>query len=80
MPRVFLAACLLLLPALAGCALADAIFSVFGDSYSAAGPSWDDKARHYDSQVEASQAYAEANRKTSDVESSPWQANALHSE
>jgi hypothetical protein len=78
MPRFRLAACLLLLPALAGCALADAIFSVFGDSYSAAGPSWGDKARHYDSQVEASQAYAEANRKTSDDASSPWHATALH--
>jgi len=54
MHRVLLAACLMLFPACSGCALSDAIFCLFGDSYSAAGPSWDDKQRHYDSQVEAS--------------------------
>ena len=68
---------LLLLPALSGCALSDAIFSLFGDSYSAAGPSWDDKQRHYESQVEASEAYAAANRKRSDASSSAWQVTAL---
>jgi len=62
MPRVLLAVCLLLLPACSGCSLSSAIFMVFGNSYSADGPSWDDKARHYNAQVEASQAYAAANR------------------
>jgi len=77
MPRLFLAACLLLLPACSGCALSDTIFWVFGDSYSAAGPSRDDKYRHYNSQVEASEAYAEANPPKSSDSSSSWQATAL---
>jgi hypothetical protein len=49
-----------MLPFLSGCSLSSAIFSIFGDSYSAAGPSWDDKERDYDARVEASQAYAAA--------------------
>jgi len=77
MPRVFLAACLLSLPICSGCALSDAIFCVFGDSYSAAGPSWDDKQRHYDAQVEASEAYAAANPPKPSDTSSSWQASAL---
>jgi hypothetical protein len=73
--RVILASCLLL-PACSGCA--SCLFSLFGDSYSAAGPSREDKEHDYDANVEASKAYAEANRKTSDGDSSPWQATALH--
>ena len=79
MPRIFLAACMLLLQACSGCSLSDAIFTVFGNSYSAAGPSWDDKARHYDAQVEASQAYAAANPAKPSTSSSSWQATALSS-
>ena len=70
-------ACLLLLPAIAGCSIADMMFAVFGDSYSATGPARSDRERHYDGQVEASQAYAAANRKSSSSSSDPWRATAL---
>jgi hypothetical protein len=42
------------------------------------GDSSDESVQHFNSQVEASEAYAEANRKSSDDDSSPWQASALH--
>ncbi len=79
MSRILVALGLLLVSVCAGCALSDAIFCVFGDSYSAAGPSWDDKKRHYDSQVEASEAYAAANPTRSTDSTSAWQASALSS-
>jgi hypothetical protein len=38
----------------------------------------DESVEHFNSQVEASEAYAEANRDTTEDDSSPWQATALH--
>ena len=61
--RTFLIVICFCLPvSFTGCALHDAIFAVFGDAYSGGGPSSDDRYRDYNERVEASQAYAEANR------------------
>jgi hypothetical protein len=69
MPKALLCAFLLLLPACSGCV--HCLFWMLGDKN-------DESGQHFYSQVEASEAYAEANRKSSDDDSSPWQANALH--
>jgi len=45
-----------MLPLFGGCALNDLIFSLFNDSYSAAGPGYQDKEAHYNSQIEAAKA------------------------
>jgi hypothetical protein len=52
-----LLAVILGLSLLSGCAVSDALFSVFGDHYTGGGTTWDDKKEHYDRQVEASTAY-----------------------
>lgn len=69
MSRLLLAACLMLLPACSGCA--HCLFWMLGDKN-------DESVEHFNSQVEASEAYAEANRDTTEDDSSPWQATALH--
>ena len=52
-----------LLPLFSGCVtLPDALFAVFGSAYSGGGPSSADRQRDYDQRVEASRAYADANR------------------
>lgn len=76
MRKLCLALCLLILPASLGCA--QCLFWMFGDYYSAAGPSSDDRERHYNAQVEASEAYAAANPPRTSESASSWRANALH--
>jgi len=77
MPKKALIAMLLLAPAISGCAVTDAIFALFGDSYSAAGPSLAEKRQHYDDSIEAAEAYAEARRHERMADTSAWHATAL---
>lgn len=58
MKRMCVCVALAFLPLLAGCTISDALFAVFGDSYSGGGYTQADKQYHYNQQVEASQNYA----------------------
>lgn len=61
MRKAIILACLLLLPALTGCTVSDALFSVFGDHYSG-GYTREEKKYDFDRHVEASQNYGIQNR------------------
>jgi hypothetical protein len=51
---------LIVIPAISGCAVADAFFTLFGHAYSGGGPTSFDRQRDYDQRVADSQAYADA--------------------
>jgi len=46
-----------MLPALTGCTVSDALFAVFGDHYSGGGYTREEKEYHFNQQVRASQSY-----------------------
>ena len=77
MSKALFAICLLAIPCFSGCCT-QALFWAFGDYYSATGPSRDDRERHFNEQVEASDAYAAANPLRSSQSASSWSATALH--
>jgi len=57
MRKSLILTCLCLLPAVTGCSMSDALFSVFGDHYSGGGYTREEKEYHYNQQVEASRSY-----------------------
>jgi hypothetical protein len=57
MKRAAILAGLVILTMLAGCAVSDVLFSVFGDHYSGGGTTRADKEYHYNQQLEAAREY-----------------------
>ena len=53
MRKIALLVVLMTIPFVAGCAMSDALFSVFGDYYSDGGTTPAEKKYHYDRQVDA---------------------------
>jgi len=53
MRKLIMLASVVLLPAMAGCALSDLVFAALQDNYSGGGYTQQDKQRHYEGQIEA---------------------------